>query len=226
MAASHRARAAAGRLSGSLRLLAALSLLSCACALSCATTSLERREWWHVQTTRFDVRSSIGEAASLRLARDLESFAIAAEAVLGTPLTRPPVRTRVYAHDGKGFERPFDVGNRPSYFLPTLEGGVLVLRVGTGFRDASDEALFELARYLAHNNGGLETPLWYDEGFAAFLSTARISGRAIAIGESIMWTSKKPSKSRWRKVARSAPRSPLSRATAARKALIRRDAMA
>jgi len=136
-----------------------------------------------VETRHFDVRSSLGEAASLRLAHELESFAIACEAILGTPLALPAVRTRVYAHDGKGFERPFDVGNRPAYFLSTLDGGVLVLRVGGGFADATPEVRFELARYLAHNNGGLDTPLWYDEGFASFLSTAEVAGRAVVVGQ-------------------------------------------
>ena len=92
---------------------------------------------------------------------------LACEAILGTPLSGPSVRTRVYAHDGKGLERPFNVANQPSYFLPALEGGILVLRTGSGFEDATESVRFELVRYLAHNNGGLATPLWYDEGSRA-----------------------------------------------------------
>jgi tetratricopeptide (TPR) repeat protein len=147
------------------------------------TTPLERREWWVVETPHFEITSLLGQPASVRLARDLEYFVLACEAILGTPLTGPSVRTRVYALDGKGLERPFAVANQPSYFLPSLEGGILVLRRGSGFDDATESVRFELARYLAHNNGGLATPLWYDEGFASFLSTARTEGRKVVVGE-------------------------------------------
>ncbi len=178
MAASYRSRAAAIQLAGRSILL--LAIVSC---LSCATTSLERREWWVVETLHFEITSSLGQLASVRLARDLEYFVLACEAILGTPLTGPSVRTRVYALDGNGFEQPFAVANQPSYFLPSLEGGILVLRTGSGFDDATESARFELTRYLAHNNGGLAAPLWYDEGFASFLSTARPEGRKVVIGE-------------------------------------------
>jgi hypothetical protein len=177
MAQSHRARAAAIQLKKSLLAVAIAS------SLSCASSSLEQREWWVVETTRFEITSSLPPQASLELARDLERFVIASEAILGTSLKLPNRRTRVYAHDGKGFERPFDLSNQPSYFLPSPDGGSLVLRTGSAFEDATESARFALLRYLADNNGSAATPLWYDEGFASFLSTARPEGRAVVVGE-------------------------------------------
>lgn len=144
---------------------------------------LERRQWWIVETPHFEITSSLGQSASVRLASDLEHFVEASEAILGTRLHGPTARTRVYAHDGKGLERPFAVSNQPSYFLPSPEGGILVLRAGAGFHDATESARFELVRHLARNSGGLETPLWYDEGFASFLSTAQPERTKVVVGE-------------------------------------------
>lgn len=178
MAVSHRAGAAAIRLKQSLL---GLALASCLC---CATTApLERRAWWGVETPRFEVVSSLGEKPSLALALDLERFVLASEALLGTRLVLPSGRIRVYAYNGKGFERPFDLSNQPSYFLPAAEGGTLVLRTGSGFQDATESARADLLRYLVRNSGSPATPLWYDIGFAGFLSTAQPEGRRVVVGE-------------------------------------------
>ena len=178
MAVSHRAGAAAIRLKQSLLGLALASCLCCA-----TTTSLERRAWWGVETPRFEVVSSLDKSASLALALDLERFLLASEALLGTRLVLPSGRTRVYAYNGKGFDRPFDLSNQPSYFLPSADGGTLVLRTGSGFQDATESARADLLRYLVRNSGSPATPLWYDVGFASFLSTARPEGRKVVVGE-------------------------------------------
>ncbi len=159
----------------------ALWVVAALCA-SCATTSVERRPWIEVESERFVIRSSLGEAATAVLARDLEAYVTAGEVVFGAPFDAP-TRIVVYAYDGRGLERPFDRANQPSWFLSSPIGGVLVLRTGSGFSDATPETRFDLARYLLHGNGGLDTPLWYDEGMSAFLSTARRTPRHTLVGE-------------------------------------------
>ncbi|MEE2672605.1 MAG: hypothetical protein VX466_02345 [Myxococcota bacterium] len=144
---------------------------------------LEQREWWGIETPRFEIMTSLGRRASVQLASDLEHFIEASEAILGTSSNRPAARIRVYAHDGKSLERPFAVANQPSYFLASKAGGTLVLRAGSGFDDATESTRFDLVRHLARNSGGSRTPLWYDEGFASFLSTAHPERSKVVVGE-------------------------------------------
>ena len=152
MAVSHRARATASRLARGLPLLAIAS------SLSCVAMPLEQREWWGIETPRFEIMTSLGRGASVQLASDLEHFIEASEAILGTSSNRPAARIRVYAHDGKSLERPFAVANQPSYFLASKAGGTLVLRAGSGFDDATESTRFDLVRHLARNSGGSRTP--------------------------------------------------------------------
>ncbi len=160
--------------------IAALALLL---PLGCATTSLERQTWARVETPRFEVVSSLGRAATYELAQDLETFRRAVEFAASAPLGAPPVRTRVYAFDGRGFSRPFGKRGEPSYFLPSLDGGVIVLRTGDGWRDGATQALrHDYAHYLLRNLDGLERPLWYDEGLAQFASTIDVSDGRAQIG--------------------------------------------
>ena len=161
----------------------ALLLLAAAASSSCATTSLERRDWQLARTAHFEIRSSLPPAATGQLARDLEGFALACEALLGASLVPVESRIRVYAHDGKGLERPFGIGNQAAWFRSTPEGGLLVLRAGGGFADAGPDTRFALARYLGHGAGTLRAPLWYDEGVSALLSTARPGSRDTRIGD-------------------------------------------
>lgn len=155
------------------------TLLPCL-ALGCVTTRLEQRDWLEVRTPHFDVVSSLGPEATLELARDVESFRAAVGYLADASLAPAPIRTRVYAFDETGFERPFDRRGEPGYFLPLLRGPVIVLRAGGGWRgDARPWLRHRYAHYLVRNQQGLELPLWYDEGLARVASTTRAeAGRA------------------------------------------------
>ncbi|MDJ0848793.1 MAG: tetratricopeptide repeat protein [Myxococcota bacterium] len=124
--------------------------------------------------------SSLPAPDTFRLARDLEGFRATVEFALGETLPRAPVRTLVYAFDGRGFSRPYAVRGQPAFFLPRLRGPVIVLRGGGGWRiDATVTLRHHLAHYFVRNGKGLATPLWYDEGFAHFASTTEVlDGRA------------------------------------------------
>ncbi len=146
-------------------------------------TKLQDRPWVLVETPHFEVVSSLDGEATLELAQDLETFRRAVEFTAGVSLDAPPVRTRVYAFDGRSFSRPFDLRGEPGYFLPSLDGGVMVLRTGDGWRGDATEALrHDYAHYLLRNHDGLGHPLWYDEGLAQFASTIDVSDGGAEIG--------------------------------------------
>jgi tetratricopeptide (TPR) repeat protein len=158
-------------------------LISLTVSLACTTTALHDREWLVIRTPHFEIVSSLGDAATSELARDAERFHSAIEFVMGAPLPAPAVPTRIYAFDGRGFERPFDVRGVPGYFLPTLREAVIVLRTGDGWRlDATERLRHDYVHYLLRNSGGYDQPLWFDEGAAEFLSTIAVNGDRVDLG--------------------------------------------
>jgi tetratricopeptide (TPR) repeat protein len=153
------------------------ALLGLVPLLGCATTPLHERDWVEATTPHFEILSSLGGDETLEVARDAELFHAAVEFVMGTPLRPPPIPTRIYAFDGRGFERPFDQRGAPGYFRPSLREAVIVLRTGGGWRsDATETLRHEYVHHLLRNQGGFGRHLWFDEGAAEFLSTADVKG--------------------------------------------------
>jgi tetratricopeptide (TPR) repeat protein len=152
--------------------------------LSCATQALHHRAWVEVETRHFEIVSSLGEEATLELARDAELFHAAVEFVVGLPLPPGAAPLRIYAFDGRGFSRPFAVRGAPSALLESPREALLVLRTGGGWRsDATRAVRHAYVHYLLRNQLRLELPLWFDEGVAVFLSTADVGGNHAVLGK-------------------------------------------
>lgn len=159
-----------------------LGLAVCFVFTSCNTLPLGDRSWIELRTLHYDIISSLDADDTAALARDAEHFRRAAEYVLGRPIPPPPIRTRIYAFDGRSVRRPFDVGGEASYLLPRLRGDVIVLRGGGGWADATTAVRLRYARRLFRTAGSLELPLWYDEGFPQLASTLQIRGDHADVG--------------------------------------------
>lgn len=158
-------------------------LLLLAMAPGCATKPLHRRDWLRVDTPHFEIASALDRDATVELAGDLERFWSVTEYVLGAALPATSVRTRVYAFDGRGFVRPFDVRGSSGYFLPSLRGGLIVLRTGGGWRGDSNHRLrHDYAHWLFRQLEGLDCALWWDEGFALLASSMLIGNAGAEFG--------------------------------------------
>ena len=150
---------------------------------ACVSAPVHEQSWQEVRTRHFDISSSLGTNETQQLAEDLENFRSGVEYLVDAKLPAPALRTRVYAFDGRRVVRPFDRRGVSGYFLPSLDGGWIVLRTGGGWRhDATTELRFEFARYLFRNREGLDLPLWYDEGFGQFASTLEPVEGGIEVG--------------------------------------------
>lgn len=142
-----------------------------ASAFACASQPVHRQSWLELTTPHFEITSSLSAEETLQLATDLEGFR-SVIAFMVDSATSPPIRTRVIAYDGRGFVRPFDVRGEASFFLPSMRGGVIVLRTGSGWRgDATLRLRHEYGHYLFRQRVGLDRPLWFDEGFGQLTST-------------------------------------------------------
>lgn len=159
--------------------MAALAVLT----TSCAKPPIDVNDWLELHTRHFSITSALGSEETIQLAEDLENFRAGIEFLLGETLSAPPIRTRVYAFDGRTVVRPFDQGGASGYSLPSLDGTLIVLRTGGGWRrDATDTLRLEYTRFLLRNREGLNLPLWYDEGFGLFASTLKVKDDRIDVG--------------------------------------------
>lgn len=151
--------------------------------LACTSPPLEDESWVAIDTRHFRVVSALGEAGSIRLARDLESFHAGVSFILGKPAIVPPVRTRVYAFDELGFERTFARGNQWSYYVPSLLGPAILLRNGGGWRiDSTHAVRRQYTEYLFRHREGLDAPLWLDVGLAELASGSFVTDDGVEIG--------------------------------------------
>jgi tetratricopeptide (TPR) repeat protein len=162
--------------------LVSLTLLA-ASALGCALQPAHQQSWTELITTHFEITSSLSPQETQRLAADLEGFHSVVAFMVDAQAPIAPIRTRVIAYDGRGFVRPFDVRGESSFFLPSLRGGVIVLRTGSGWRgDATRRLRHEYGHYLFRQRVGLDRPLWFDEGFGLLVSTALAINNGADVG--------------------------------------------
>ena len=164
-----------------------LKALSCvvfaALGTGCAKGPLATTDWLELRTRHFVITSALDLKETIQLGEDLENFRAGIEFLLADTLSPPPIRTRVYAFDGRTIVRPFDWRGESGYSLPSLDGATIVLRTGGGWRhDATDKLRFEYTRFLMRNREGLDLPLWYDEGFGLFASTLEVEDKSIDVG--------------------------------------------
>ena len=153
------------------RLWALLPVL-CLAATACVTIPLDQRSWQTLSSEHYDFLSSLGPETE-DLAKQLEAFRAAAEAVWGTELRDAPIRTRVFAFDGRGAERPFGQGAALAYLIPSASGDILVFRGGGGWDDVRTEWKLAYARRLFWNSSPRPRPPWFEEGLAQVASTLR-----------------------------------------------------
>lgn len=151
--------------------------------VACATPLIGVENWLEVRTRHFEITSALDPDSTRQLATDLENFRAGIEFLLDGKLSPPPIRTRVYAFDGRTVVRPFDQRGASGYTLPSLDGALIVLRTGGGWRrDATDELRLAYTRFLLRNREGLDLPLWYDEGFGLFASTLKLGNGYFDVG--------------------------------------------
>lgn len=165
-----------------------------ALAAGCATTSPFNQGFFELETPHFSLMSSLGESATIELARNLEFFhagVVDAVGLAGEPESgpggRPAMpRTQVFAFDDRSVERPFAVRGEPTQILNRPEGMIWVFRAGRSFdARASDFVRHEYAHQLIRDRSPTQRPLWYEEGVAQMAGTVEEAMDGVRIGRMI-----------------------------------------
>ena len=157
--------------------------LAC-CALGCAAALPHRQDFVEVVTPNFHVTSSLGDAMTRALVRDLEIFHAGVLHAVGLEAgAAARARTRVLAFDGRGMTRPFAVRGASASLVPSLDGATLMIRAPGGFDERVDPELrHQYAHRVLRDHSRELLPLWYEEGRAQLASTIAIRAGEVEIG--------------------------------------------
>lgn len=143
---------------------------------------LEDREWIEVRTANFQIRSMLSEKESLNLARYLEMFRVVASIVTNTGLIDSPVPTEIFAIRGRGASRDFNLdSNTAGLFRAGVRKNTIIVRNTVGMDEAAI-VMHEYVHFLVRNHGSSNYPMWFNEGFAEYLSSAVIDSEIVTIG--------------------------------------------
>ena len=143
---------------------------------------IEDRKWIEVQTPNFRIRSAMSEKDSIKLARHLEMFRVAISVITNIRRIDSPIPTEIYAMRGssdfKSLGIDHDVGG---FFYSSLRDNMIVIRDVNRMQETSI-IMHEYVHFLVRNQGSLNYPMWFDEGFAEYLSAGRSDAGNFEIG--------------------------------------------
>lgn len=158
---------------GSLVLLA---LLATGCA-----TRFENRRWVAIETEHFQFLTDDDEAKSVQLAREFELFHSFMEQMTGGKKLQPNVPTVVYLFSSQATYRAFAPSNTAGYYRGTARANYIAVGKGLDFSE-TEVAFHEYSHYMMRSRGLFGYPMWYDEGQAEFVGTARVRDGRFELG--------------------------------------------
>ena len=131
------------------------------------------RDWLHARSANFDVFSSMSRKETIELLRELEMFRFTVSLISNIRRIDSPIPTRIYAFDDEGDVARLGLrAGVAGFFSAGLRDNTIVIRSSSGIRRTA-LILHEYVHYLVRNSGSLNYPLWFNEGLAEYLSSAR-----------------------------------------------------
>ncbi len=142
------------------------------------------REWCRYGSEHFDLITDLPESKARSLIAKLERFRVAADSVMSSPApaTELPLKSLVFER-GKDFKKVFKTRAFAGFMRPSLTENRLILGPDRDGKHLQENAFHEYAHHLLRNRRLANYPLWYEEGFASFLSAMSFDDRAILVGE-------------------------------------------
>lgn len=162
-----------------VRLLACLiPLFSAACL-----TPIVDRPWVAVSSPHFEILSTMKAEEVVTLAEDLERFRALIHTMTKSPRVEPPIPTRITAFARRSELAPFRSSSWVAGFFGSgLRENSVVLADYSNALGASEIILHEYVHFVLRNATSWNYPIWYDEGFAEFLSTTRVQDGRLVLG--------------------------------------------
>ena len=149
-----------------------------------ALAEIRLDRWCEIATPDFRLLTDLPPRRAIRLADSLTRFKIAAETLVPRRKSPAPPPLRIVAMRRAGdFREVFAAEKMAGFMQSGLERHTLAFGPDPGTGAITETAFHEYTHYLMRSRQGLNIPVWYEEGFASFLSTMRFSNTAVTIGE-------------------------------------------
>jgi tetratricopeptide (TPR) repeat protein len=162
---------------------ALLALLCLPLTFGACATPLHERHWIEVQTANLELWSAIPESRSVELAGDLEVLRSVVEVLTGAEIAELAVPLRVFLVPDAPAYRTVGPRHTSGFFVPTMRSGNIVALTRPGYMSSALRTLqHEYVHWLIENRDAYPYPIWYNEGFAEFLSTVVREGDTVRIG--------------------------------------------
>jgi len=143
---------------------------------------LEERKWLQVRTENFQIYSQLSKRETLELIRHLEIFRQVAAIFTGVGLADSPVPTAIYAVPSGKVSRELSIDSSyAGYFRTGLRRNLIVVR-DVPHTDEVATIMHEYVHFLVGSFGKFNYPMWFNEGFAEYLSSMRVRSDEIIIG--------------------------------------------
>lgn len=169
--------------------LATLGLLFC---LNVNTADARIDDWIELKSANFVVYSDVGEEVARALITDLEYFRYFLQFVTNVPTTEGPTPLTVYAlQDASDFKRIVQTRAIGLYVDQGVDQKVgppvafvkLDKRTLWFGSDGRDTLFHEYVHHFLNQFSPFRYPLWYDEGFAEFLSSFSYENGVVWVGK-------------------------------------------
>lgn len=143
---------------------------------------MHRANWIVVESPRFEIFSTMPKERTLELARDLEQFHALVLTLTGATEIESPIPTRIFAFAKSSDYRRFAPRRSAGSFHSGVRWNTILL-TGYGKRlNAQDILLHEYVHFVVRQGTIRQLPVWWDEGYAEVLSTARKQMGYVEIG--------------------------------------------
>lgn len=159
------------------RVLAALAALT-ASTVVCA--NVDDRDWCITYTDHFEMVSDLPRERALELVVQLDRFRSAASALLpgGSREAAPPIKLVAFQR-ARDFATVFNSTHVAGFTRPSLDQSLLASGPDPNGEHLNRNIFHEYVHYLVRSRATLNLPIWYEEGFASYLSTLSIDPAGI-----------------------------------------------
>jgi tetratricopeptide (TPR) repeat protein len=161
-----------------------LALVSLLLLTGGPAANAKERQWIELQSRSFLVISNEEQEQAIALLRDLELFRSVVLKITNTQVYEARVPTIIYLFRDRGSYAPFRPRrNVAGYIIATPHGNYVAIDGGSKALETREIIHHEYIHFIVRNAGGFHYPIWYDEGFAEFLSTVEVDGDQVVIGK-------------------------------------------
>jgi tetratricopeptide (TPR) repeat protein len=143
---------------------------------------LEERKWIEAKTENFAIYSTLSERKTIKLLKNLDALRQAAPKITNIQRTDSTIPTHIFAVKSSSDFEKFGIDrNYAGWIKAGLRNNTILIR-DTPNMDEAGIGLHEYAHFLTFNATDFAYPMWFQEGFAEYLSGTHLSGNRFDVG--------------------------------------------